>query len=53
VGRRFNDRDRGDRDRSRNLNRSSRDRNGDRSLIRKRGPQEDDVCHNCGKTGHW
>ena len=24
-----------------------------RSRVRRPGPQETDICYNCGKTGHW
>ena len=61
MGRR-RDRERGDRDRSSYRDRDagrggeregSRDRYGSRPFIKKRGPQEEDICYNCGKTGHW
>jgi hypothetical protein len=29
----------------------SRGGGGDR--MRKKGPQEEDICHNCQKKGHW
>ena len=66
---RFLDRDREDRrdrsrDRSRDYDRDrNRDRGGDRGndrggdrdgrFPRKSGPQPQDVCYNCGGTGHW
>jgi len=52
VGRR---RERDDRDRDRYRDRGDRrdDSYGGRPYVKKRGPQEDDICHNCGKTGHW
>ena len=28
-------------------------RERDRRMIRHIGPQSDDICYNCGKTGHW
>jgi RNA recognition motif-containing protein len=42
------DRDRGDRDRGDRGDRGDRDR-----MDRRRGPQAEDLCYNCGKTGHW
>jgi len=33
--------------------RSDRDRRNNSKLPRKKGPQVDDVCYNCGRTGHW
>ena len=55
--RRSRERGRSDsRDRRRRDNSSDR-RGGDRrsgsDYVRKRGPQSDDICYNCGKTGHW
>jgi hypothetical protein len=52
--RRDRERDRGDRDRD--YNRDDRDRRRERrddGGERKRGPQTEDICYNCGKTGHW
>jgi len=47
---RFRDRDyRRDDDRGRD---GSRERYG-RPFVKKRGPQEEDLCYNCGKAGHW
>jgi RNA recognition motif-containing protein len=44
------DRDNGDRDRDR----GDRGDRGDRDRMdRRRGPQAEDLCYNCGKTGHW
>lgn len=28
-------------------------RDNSRGRFRKIGPQADDICYNCGKTGHW
>ncbi len=40
--------------RDRDYRGSSRDRyNGGRPYQKRRGPQEEDICYNCGKTGHW
>lgn len=39
------------RDRYRDRDNSSRDRRRDPD--RKRGPQPEDVCYNCGEKGHW
>ena len=25
----------------------------DRMKVKKSGPQEDDICYNCGEKGHW
>ena len=48
----YRDRDRGsDRGGDRDRERGSDDR--DRSFKRRSGPQQEDVCYNCGKTGHW
>lgn len=40
-----------DRDRRRDSSRSPY--NKDRIRTRRPGPQETDVCYNCGKQGHW
>lgn len=42
------DRERGDRDRDRDYSKEKR-----RDPDRKRGPQANDVCFNCGGKGHW
>ena len=48
------DKDRGDRgDRGDRHRDGSRDRYGSQPYRRKPGPQEEDVCYNCDKTGHW
>ncbi len=31
----------------------NRYRDNSRGKFRKIGPQADDICYNCGKTGHW
>jgi len=36
----------GDRDRDRGDDR-------DRRLPRRSGPQANDICYNCGESGHW
>ncbi len=48
-------RDRGDRDRyrDRDYRGSSRERYSGRPFPKRRGPQEEDICYNCGSTGHW
>ena len=40
------------RERERYTRGDSRD-GGRSSFNRKPGPQEEDVCYNCEKTGHW
>ena len=32
---------------------NGRYRDSSRGRFRKIGPQADDICYNCGKTGHW
>ncbi len=50
-----------DRDRDRDYDRRDRDRDYDRrdydrrerESLRRKGPQSEDICYNCGKSGHW
>lgn len=59
MGKRREREDRGrerDRDDRRGSDRDSSRRGGedrDRSFVKRNGPQSEDVCFNCGKTGHW
>lgn len=53
--RRDRERDYRGRSRSRSRDRHYRDRSRDKDDrgYRRKGPQPEDICYNCGKTGHW
>ena len=44
---------RDNRRRDNSYDRKERRSSPDGEYVRKRGPQSDDVCFNCGKPGHW